>query len=100
MLLATIQNANLVTFTFTPMGAFSDIWKLLERLSSGKVYLLLPVGFPANDATVPYRNPERKPMDNKVLSINYSIEGIVNSICFMPVPVPVAISNCSRPRST
>jgi len=27
-----------------------------------KVYLLMPVGFPATTATVPYRRDERKPL--------------------------------------
>lgn len=39
------------------MGAESFIRKLLGREDNEKVYLLLPVGFPASDATVPYRDP-------------------------------------------
>eukprot|EP00523_Entomoneis_sp_CCMP467_P004685 CAMPEP_0168742820 /NCGR_PEP_ID=MMETSP0724-20121128/13238_1 /TAXON_ID=265536 /ORGANISM="Amphiprora sp., Strain CCMP467" /LENGTH=314 /DNA_ID=CAMNT_0008790391 /DNA_START=41 /DNA_END=985 /DNA_ORIENTATION=- len=63
MLIAAIHNANLVTLTSTPMGAEQGIRKLLGRPDHEKVMLLLPVGFPAHDATVPYRNPERKPLD-------------------------------------
>lgn len=60
MLVTSIHNANLVSLTSTPMGAGPEICRLLERPSHEKVYLLLPVGFPAKNATVPYRVPERK----------------------------------------
>jgi iodotyrosine deiodinase len=60
MLITAITNANLVTLTSTPMGAEKGIRELLERPDHEKLYLLLPVGFPATDATIPYRMPERK----------------------------------------
>eukprot|EP00545_Synedropsis_sp_CCMP1620_P003269 CAMPEP_0119027664 /NCGR_PEP_ID=MMETSP1176-20130426/37507_1 /TAXON_ID=265551 /ORGANISM="Synedropsis recta cf, Strain CCMP1620" /LENGTH=282 /DNA_ID=CAMNT_0006983629 /DNA_START=44 /DNA_END=892 /DNA_ORIENTATION=+ len=60
MLCVAVQNANLVTLTSTPMGAERGIRDLLGRPAHEKVFLLMPVGFPAADATVPYREPERK----------------------------------------
>lgn len=55
MFLAALHNANLATLTSTPMGAEAKIRKLLGRPDSEKVFLLLPVGWPAKDATVPNR---------------------------------------------
>jgi len=51
-LIAAIHHAGLVTLTHTPspMNFLSDI---LERPANEKPYLLLPIGFPAVDATVP-----------------------------------------------
>ena len=61
MLLTAITNANLVTLTSTPMGAERAIRNILGRPEHEKVFLLCPVGFPARDATVPYRTakPEK-----------------------------------------
>lgn len=69
--LAALQAANLVTLTSTPMGAESKIRMLLNRPAHEKVFLLLPVGWPAATATVPYRtNAElRKPL-HSVMSIH------------------------------
>lgn len=55
MFLAALHNANLTTLTSTPMGAEAKIRKALGRPDSEKVFLLLPVGWPAEDATVPNR---------------------------------------------
>jgi iodotyrosine deiodinase len=68
MLVTAIHNANLVTLTSTPTGANANICKLLQRPNNEKVCLLLPVGFPAKDATVPYRDLQRKQLD-QVLSV-------------------------------
>lgn len=64
MLLNAIHNANLATLTSTPMGAEKAIRTLLGRPEHEKVFLLLPVGFPASDATVPHRTEAtlRKPL--------------------------------------
>jgi nitroreductase len=50
--IAAIHNMGLVTLTHTPkpMGFLS---KLLGRPENEKPYILFPVGYPANDATVP-----------------------------------------------
>jgi iodotyrosine deiodinase len=60
MLCVAVQNANLVTLTSTPMGAEKGIRDLLGRPENEKLFLLMPIVFPAADATVPYRDPERK----------------------------------------
>jgi iodotyrosine deiodinase len=58
MFLSAITAAGLVSLPSTPMGAESFIRQLLGREENEKVYLLLPVGYPASDATVPYRDPK------------------------------------------
>ena len=63
MLVAAIHNANLVTLTSTPLGAEKGIRNLLNRPDNEKVFLLMPIGFPASTATVPYRKLQRKPAD-------------------------------------
>ena len=52
LLIAAIHNAGLVTLTHTPspMGFLGEI---LNRPSNEKPFLLLPVGYPAEDAMVP-----------------------------------------------
>lgn len=61
LLIASLHNAGLATLTHTPspMNFLADI---LERPASEKPYLLLPVGYPANDCEVP--DIERKPLDD------------------------------------
>ena len=61
LLVAAIHNAGLVTLTSTPLNAGPMLRQLLGRPDSEKVQLLLPVGRPAADATVP--NITRKPLD-------------------------------------
>ncbi|ORY43266.1 hypothetical protein BCR33DRAFT_738575 [Rhizoclosmatium globosum] len=53
ILITAIHNAGLVTLTSTPMNAGPAIRGLLGRPANEKVQLLLPVGYPAKDATVP-----------------------------------------------
>jgi len=53
ILLAALQNVGLVTLTSTPMNAGPSIRQLLDRPANEKVLLLLPVGFPSDDCTVP-----------------------------------------------
>jgi nitroreductase len=52
MLISAIHHAGLVTLTHTP-SPMNFLEKILERPANEKAYLLLPVGYPANDATVP-----------------------------------------------
>ncbi|MDZ7848053.1 MAG: nitroreductase family protein [Owenweeksia sp.] len=58
-LISAIHRAGLVTLTHTPspMNFLSDI---LKRPANEKPFLLLPVGFPATEATVP--ELQRKPL--------------------------------------
>ncbi len=64
-LLAALQHAGLATLTHTPspMGFLS---KILNRPKNEKPYLLIPVGYPAQDAQVP--KIEKKPLD-EVLTV-------------------------------
>merc|ERR1712226_818852 len=62
-LIAALHNVGLATLTSTPMGAEQAIRELLGRPDNEKLFLLMPVGYPAADATVPYRTPLRKPME-------------------------------------
>ena len=69
ILICALNDANLVTLTSTPMGAEREIAELCERPQHEKVYLLLPVGYPADNATVPFRTDvtRRKPLDEIVV---------------------------------
>lgn len=61
LLLAAIQNAGLATLTSTPMNAGPQIRALLGRPANEKVMLLLPIGYPSDDCTVP--DLKRKQLD-------------------------------------
>jgi len=58
--LAALHNVGLATLTSTPMGSEQAIRQMLHRPDNEKLFLLLPVGYPASDATVPFRTPLRK----------------------------------------
>lgn len=60
MLISAIHQAGLVTLTHTPspMKFLADV---LGRPANERAFLLLPVGYPADDATVP--DMGRKPLD-------------------------------------
>lgn len=51
-LLAAIHNAGLVSLTHTP-SPMNFLQKILERPDNERPFLLVPVGYPAADATVP-----------------------------------------------
>ncbi|KAF6733381.1 Iodotyrosine dehalogenase 1 [Oryzias melastigma] len=53
ILLAALQNVGLVTVTSTPLNCGPQLRLLLKRPANEKLLLLLPVGYPATDATVP-----------------------------------------------
>jgi len=61
LLLAAIQNAGLVTVTTTPLNSGVGIRELLRRPVNEKVLLLLPVGYPDEEACVP--DIKRKPVE-------------------------------------
>lgn len=52
MLLAAIHNAGLVSLTHTP-SPLNFLAKVLDRPKNEKPFLLIPVGYPAEDAQVP-----------------------------------------------
>ncbi|XP_015671407.1 iodotyrosine deiodinase 1 [Protobothrops mucrosquamatus] len=67
ILLAALQNVGLVTVTTTPLNCGPRLRVLLERPANEKLLLLLPVGYPSKDATVP--NLSRKPLNNIMVVI-------------------------------
>ncbi|XP_048391721.1 iodotyrosine deiodinase 1 isoform X2 [Stegostoma tigrinum] len=60
-------NAGLVTVTTTPLNCGPRVRVLLGRPENEKLLLLLPVGYPAKDATVP--DFKRKPLDEIMVSV-------------------------------
>ncbi|XP_030642830.1 iodotyrosine deiodinase [Chanos chanos] len=56
ILLSALQNVGLVTVTSTPLNCGPQLRALLRRPANEKLLLLLPVGYPSNDATVPDLN--------------------------------------------
>ena len=66
LLIAALHQAGLVTVTHTP-APMGFLAKVLQRPVNERPYLLLPVGLPAADATVP--EIQRKALD-EVLSFN------------------------------
>ncbi len=59
-LLTAIHNAGLVGLTHTP-SPMAFLSKLLERPSNERPFLLIPVGYPADETFVP--KLDRKPLD-------------------------------------
>lgn len=66
LLLAALQNVGLVSLTSTPMNAGPKLRELLNRPINEKVHLLLPVGYPSKDCTVP--DLHRKPL-NEIMHV-------------------------------
>jgi iodotyrosine deiodinase len=60
LLLASLHLAGLATLTHTP-SPMGFLARILERPPNERAYLLVPVGYPAEDATVP--ELERKRLD-------------------------------------
>jgi iodotyrosine deiodinase len=60
LLIAAIHHAGLVTLTHTP-SPMGFLTKILQRPSHERPFLLLPVGYPAEGATVP--DLRRKPLE-------------------------------------
>ncbi|KAK2582150.1 hypothetical protein KPH14_004510 [Odynerus spinipes] len=67
ILITAIQYAGLVTLTSTPLNCGPAIRTLLDRPSNEKLVLLLPIGYPAKDATVP--DLRRKPLSEILIEI-------------------------------
>lgn len=65
-LLTAIHHAGLVALTHTP-SPMNFLTKILERPKNEKPFLLIPVGYPAEDTKVP--NLQRKPLEK--ISIFY-----------------------------
>ena len=71
MLFTALHNANLVTLPSTPMGAEKAIREICGRKQNEKVFLLMPIGYPAKDATIPYRTNKdwRKDMNKSMVIV-------------------------------
>lgn len=67
ILLAALQNVGLVTVTSTPLNCGPRLRVLLKRPVNEKLLMLLPVGYPAADATVP--DLSRKPLGDIMVHI-------------------------------
>ncbi|KAF6114293.1 iodotyrosine deiodinase [Phyllostomus discolor] len=67
ILLAALQNAGLVTVTTTPLNCGPRLRVLLSRPSNEKLLMLLPVGYPSKEATVP--DLKRKPLDEIMVTV-------------------------------
>ena len=65
MLITAIHQAGLVTLTHTP-SPMGFLAKVLNRPAHERPFLLLPVGYPADDCTVP--DLHRKPLDEILVS--------------------------------
>jgi iodotyrosine deiodinase len=57
-----LHNVGLATLPTRPAGAEHKITQLLGRPENEKLFLVLPVGYPSQDATIPYREVARKPL--------------------------------------
>ncbi|XP_028620203.1 iodotyrosine deiodinase 1 [Grammomys surdaster] len=67
ILLAALQNVGLVTVTTTPLNCGPRLRVLLGRPSYEKLLVLLPVGYPSRDATVP--DFKRKTLDQIMVTV-------------------------------
>lgn len=61
-LITALHNAGLVTLTHTPKP-MSFLSKICERPDDERPYMLLIVGYPAEDATIPKHAITKKPLD-------------------------------------
>ncbi|XP_066974790.1 iodotyrosine deiodinase [Macrobrachium rosenbergii] len=67
IMLSAIHYAGLVTLTSTPLNCGPQLRTLLGRPSNEKLLLLLPVGYPSSDATVP--DLKRKDLEEIMVAI-------------------------------
>lgn len=67
ILLAALQNAGLVTVTTTPLNCGPHLRMLLGRPPHEKLLMLLPVGYPSKEATVP--DLKRKALDQIMVTV-------------------------------
>lgn len=67
LFIAAVHNAGLVTLTSTPLNCGPALRDLLGRPKNEKLLMLLPLGYAADDATVPAL--ERKPVQDYMVSL-------------------------------
>jgi nitroreductase len=68
MLLAAIHHAGLASVTHTP-SPMKFLTEVLERPDNERPFLLIPVGYPAENAQVPKKALSRKPLDESMVVI-------------------------------
>lgn len=68
MLLAAIHHAGLASVTHTP-SPMKFLVEVLDRPDNERPFLLIPVGYPAEDAQVPKKALSRKPLDESMVVI-------------------------------
>ena len=68
MFLAAAQLAGLATLTHTP-SPMKFLGEVLERPESERAFLLIPVGYPADDCTVPRKAMERRALDDVMVVV-------------------------------
>lgn len=66
MLLAAAQVAGLSTLTHTP-SPMRFLGEILDRPSHEKPYMLIPMGYPSEDCTVPEHALGRRPLDQTLI---------------------------------
>ncbi|MFT7465458.1 MAG: iodotyrosine deiodinase [Pseudohongiellaceae bacterium] len=66
MLLAAAHHAGLATLTHTP-SPMNFLTEVLQRPRNERAFLLIPVGYPASDCTVPAAAIPRKPLDDVMI---------------------------------
>eukprot|EP00602_Paraphysomonas_sp_CaronLab_P000740 CAMPEP_0185028914 /NCGR_PEP_ID=MMETSP1103-20130426/14997_1 /TAXON_ID=36769 /ORGANISM="Paraphysomonas bandaiensis, Strain Caron Lab Isolate" /LENGTH=262 /DNA_ID=CAMNT_0027563493 /DNA_START=109 /DNA_END=897 /DNA_ORIENTATION=+ len=69
LFISALTNIGLFTLTSTPLNAGSSILQILNRPLNEKLFLLMPVGYPALDATVPYRGERGVPLRKNLSDI-------------------------------
>ena len=72
LFLAALTNIGLFSLTSTPLNAGSAICSVLQRPANEKVLFLMPVGYPARDASVPCRCEEGTPLRKPLAEISTS----------------------------
>lgn len=68
MLLAAIHHAGLASVTHTP-SPMKFLAQVLERPDNERPFLLIPVGYPADDCTVPKKALERKELSEAMVVV-------------------------------
>lgn len=70
LFLSALTNVGLFTLTSTPLNAGSTILDLLHRPANEKLFLLMPVGYPGEKATVPFRSEDGVPLRKQLTEIH------------------------------
>ena len=68
MLLAAAQAAGLATLTHTP-SPMKFLAEVLDRPANERAYMLIPLGYPAEDCVVPEHALARRPLDETLVFV-------------------------------